>query len=111
MAFDNDERRIALAGLRRRLRVSGLELCTAIGVNNSILSRWEHGHLRLSADTVDLIENFLTDELMKLRSLEPWRHHKTVFAGDAESSQPRKRNQRYPGRTRQPCGIITASAK
>jgi transcriptional regulator with XRE-family HTH domain len=112
MAFENDDRRIGLVGLRRRLRVSGLELCTAVGVNNTVLSRWEHGHLRLSADTVDSIEDFLCDELAKLHSLEPWRHHKSAFSGEAGSSpQPRKRNQRYPGRTRKTCGTTAAITK
>ncbi len=70
MAVTTDERREQLLTLRRKLRVTQLELASAANLNNSMLSRWEHGYLRLGADAVDRIEAFLADELESIKAIE-----------------------------------------
>jgi transcriptional regulator with XRE-family HTH domain len=71
MAFSEDDRRKGLVNLRQRLRVSGLEVASAAKISNSRLSTWERGYTELPEGVVDLIENFLTDELAELKAFQP----------------------------------------
>jgi transcriptional regulator with XRE-family HTH domain len=59
----DDERRIALVGLRLRLRLTQLAVSRACRVNRSSLSLWENGFANLPDETLDRIQDYLTDEL------------------------------------------------
>lgn len=87
-----------------------MELALNTGVNNVALSRWKHGYQRLGSEALDAIEDFLTDELLKLKSFEPWRHHRSAFANDDARPQPRKKGNRQHGRTRQSCAATTPAS-
>jgi len=66
--FTHDERRIALIGLRERLRLRQLDVARATGVNRSSLSLWENGFATLPTATLDAIEDYLTSELAEMKA-------------------------------------------
>jgi len=70
MSFSQDERREVLTELRKKLRITQLEMAKATGIPNSTLSLWESENFSLGEERVDLVEDFLTDELAKLKRIE-----------------------------------------
>jgi transcriptional regulator with XRE-family HTH domain len=59
-------RREAIVRIRKRLRVTQLDVSQATGVGRSILSLWENGYTGLDEATIDSIVEFLSQERRRL---------------------------------------------
>ncbi len=69
MKHSQEQRRRILVGLRMKLDLSLKETASGAGISRISLSLWEKGYRTLPKETVDQIEEFLTNKLAEAKAL------------------------------------------